>query len=103
MVRSTSRNHSSRSCGSRDLRKAASAALYSGERLAGTATTVVEKSRGVERSPLIPALGSTMAAAPKKNTPGGVDWKTSNMTSRFTHVIGFDDAPFDRDDRGDVL
>src|SRR5438477_6384832 len=25
------------------------------------------------------------------------------MTSRFTHVIGFDDAPFDRDDRGDVL
>ena len=25
------------------------------------------------------------------------------MTSRFTHVIGFDDAPFDRDYRGDVL
>jgi len=25
------------------------------------------------------------------------------VTSRFTHVIGFDDAPFDRDDRGDVL
>jgi len=26
-----------------------------------------------------------------------------DMTGRFTHVIGFDDAPFDRDDRGDVL
>src|SRR5438046_10432831 len=25
------------------------------------------------------------------------------MSSRFTHVIGFDDAPFDRDHRGDVL
>ena len=25
------------------------------------------------------------------------------MASRLTHVIGFDDAPFDRDDRGDVL
>lgn len=25
------------------------------------------------------------------------------MTSRFTHVIAFDDAPFDRDHRGDVL
>ena len=31
------------------------------------------------------------------------NWKTSNMTSRLTHVIAFDDAPFDRDYRGDVL
>jgi hypothetical protein len=31
------------------------------------------------------------------------NWKASNMTSLFTHVIGFDDAPFDRDYRGDVL
>jgi endonuclease V-like protein UPF0215 family len=39
----------------------------------------------------------------KKECIQQANWKTSNMTSRFTHVIGFDDAPFDRDDRGDVL
>ncbi len=40
MVRSISRSRSRRSRGSRALRKAASAALYSGERLAGMADTV---------------------------------------------------------------
>ena len=29
--------------------------------------------------------------------------RTGNMTSGFSHVIGFDDAPSDRDYRADVL
>ncbi len=29
--------------------------------------------------------------------------ETLHLTRRLTHVIGFDDAPFDRDHRGDVL
>src|SRR6266478_5468039 len=41
MARSISGSHSRRSRGSRDFRKAASAVLYSGERLAGTTATAV--------------------------------------------------------------